>query len=183
MSTPMSKRNLWMLRGVVTLVLIGVVSLLGWLFLPPSFGTFVSVAHPDYLKDMSDPRVLVGSSQDVFIGEVIAKQGQARKRGWVETQYKVKVLEVFKGSLSGDVTVNRHGGYDRWTRTVHLVDGAPNMPEPGKSYLFATRSNSVEDWHTFAPGYGELQVLDNAHADEQRWIFTDAVENEIVSIR
>ena len=127
--------------------------------------------------------VLVGSSQDVFIGEVIAKQGQTRKRGWVETQYRVKVLEVFKGSLSGDVTVNRHGGYDRWTRTVHLVDGAPNMPEPGKSYLFATRSNSVEDWHTFAPGYGELQVLDNTHADELRRIFTDAVENEIVSIR
>ena len=172
-----------MLRGVVTLVLVGVVTLLAWLFLPPSFGTFMSVAHPDYFKDMSDPGVLVGSSQDMFIGEVIAKQGQTRKRGWVETQYRVKVLEVFKGSLSGDVTVNRHGGYDRWTRTVHLVDGAPNMPEPGKSYLFATRSNPVEDWHTFAPGYGELQVLDNTHADELRRIFTDAVENEIVSIR
>ena len=121
-----------MLRGIVTLVLVGVVTLLAWLFLPPSFGTFMSVAHPDYFKDMSDPRVLVGSSQDVFIGKVIAKQGQTRKRGWVETQYRVKVLEVFKGSLSGDVTVNSHGGYDRWTRTVHLVDGAPNMPEPGK---------------------------------------------------
>ena len=182
MSTPMSKRNLWMLRGIVTLASVAVVTLLAWMFLPPSFGTFVSVSHLDYFKDMSDPRVLVGSSQDVFIGEVIGKQGQTRKRGWVETQYRVKVLEVFKGSLSGDVTVNRHGGYDRWTRTVHLVEGAPNMPEPEKSYLFATRSNPVEDWHTFAPGYGELQLRDNTHAAELRRIFTDAVENEIVSV-
>ena len=183
MSIPISKRNLWMLRGVATLVLVGVLSLLAWLFLPPSFGAFVSVSHLDYFKDMSDPGVLVGSSQDVFIGEVIAKQGQTRKRGWVETQYRVKVLEVFKGSLGGDVTVNRHGGYDRWTRTVQLVDGAPNMPEPGKSYLFATRSNSVEGWHTFAPGYGELEVHDKTHADELRQLFTDAVENEIISVR
>ena len=43
MSTPMSKRNLWMLRGVVTLASVGVVTLLAWLFLPPSFGAFVSV--------------------------------------------------------------------------------------------------------------------------------------------
>ena len=57
----MSKRNLWMLRGIVTLVLVSVVTLLAWLFLPPSFGTFMSVAHPDYFKDMSDPRVLVSS--------------------------------------------------------------------------------------------------------------------------
>ena len=119
----------------------------------------------------------------MFIGEVIAKQGQTRKRGWVETQYRMKVLEVFKGSLSGDVTVNRHGGYYRWTRTVHLVDGAPNMPEPGKSYLFATRSNSVEDWHTFAPGYGDLEIRDNTDADELRRLFTDAVENETVSVQ
>ena len=171
-----------MLRGIVTLALVGILSLLAWLFLPPSFGTFISVAHPDYFKDMSDPRVLVGASQDVFVGEVIAKQGQTGKYGYVETQYKVKVLEVFKGSLSGDVTANRHGGYDRWTRTVHSMDGAPNMPEPGKSYLFATRSNSVEGWHTVIPGYGELQVRDNTHADELRRTFTDAVENEIVSV-
>ena len=183
MSTPMSKRKLWMLRGIVTLTSVGVVTLLAWLFLPPSFGAFVSVSHLDYFKDMSDPRVLVGSSQDVFIGEVIAKQGQTGKYGYVETQYKVKILEVFKGSLSRDVTVNRHGGYDRWTRTVQLVDGAPNMPEPGKSYLFATRYNSVEGWHTFAPGYGELEVRDKTHADELRRIFTNAVENETVSVQ
>ena len=180
MSTPMSKRKLWMLRGVATLVSVGILSLLAWLFLPPSFGTFISVAHPDYFKDMSDPKVLVGASQDVFVGEVIAKQGQTGKYGYVESQYKVKVLEVFKGSLSGDVTVNRRGGYDRWTRTVQLVDGAPNT---GKSYLFATRSNSVEDWHTFAPGYGELEVRDKTHADELRRTFIDAVENETVSVQ
>ena len=54
-------------------------------------------------------------------------------------------MEVFKGSLSGEVTVNRHGGYDRRTRTIEILDGAPDMPEPGRRYLFTTRLNSVED--------------------------------------
>ena len=53
---------------------------------------------------------------------------------------------------------------------------------PGESYLFATRSNSVEGWHTFAPGYGALEVRDKTHADELRQLFTDAVENETVSV-
>ena len=70
MSAPMSKRKLWMLRGIVTLASVGVVTLLAWLFLPPSYGAFVSVSHLDYFKDMSDPKVLVGSSQDVFILKV-----------------------------------------------------------------------------------------------------------------
>ena len=64
MSTPMSKRNLWMLRGIVTLASVGVVTLLAWLFLPPSFGTFVSVSHLDYFKDMSDP----GGSSRIVAG-------------------------------------------------------------------------------------------------------------------
>jgi len=156
-------------------------ALLAWLFLPPGVGAFVSVVHPDYFKDMNDPRVLVGSSHDVFLGEVIEKQGQTKNRGWVETQYKVRVLEVFKGSLDGEVTVNRHGGYDRWTRTIHTVDGAPDMPEPGKSYLFATRFNFVENWHTFPPGYGDIEILDTSHTADLRRTFTSAVENQIVS--
>ena len=58
MSNPISKRNLCMLRGVVTLASVGIMTLLAWLFLPQSFGTFVSVSHLDYFKDMSDPKVL-----------------------------------------------------------------------------------------------------------------------------
>lgn len=105
--------NTSLTRGLLALAAFCSVALLAWLFLPPGLGAFVSIAHPDYFKDMNDPRILVESSDDVFFGEVIAKRGQTKNRGWVETQYKVRVLEVFKGSLSGEVTVNRHGGYDR----------------------------------------------------------------------
>ena len=174
-------RKVNLLRAMLALAVVVFVALLAWLFLPPSAGAFVSVSHLDYFKDMSDPKVLVGSSDDVFIGEVIKKQGQTGKYGWVETQYKVRVLEVFKGSLVGEVTVNRHGGYDRWTRTIQTVDGAPDMPEPGTRYLFATRFNSTENWHNFPPGFGDIRVRDDEHADELRRIFADAVENEIVA--
>ena len=141
----------------------------------------VDAVHLDYLKDMNDPRVLVSSADNVFFGEVEEKVGQTRQYGWVETQYKVQVLEVFKGSLSGEVTVNRHRGYDRWTRTIEMVDGAPDMPETGRRYLFTTRLNSVEGWHTFPPGYGDIAVRDDEHADELRRIFTDAVEKETIT--
>ncbi len=169
-----------LVSGLTALAALCSVALLAWLFLPPGVGAFVSVAHLDYFKDMNDHVVLVDSSDDIFLGEVIAKQGQTKIRGWVETQYKVRVLEVFKGSLSGEVTVNRHGGYDRWTRTIHTVDGAPNMPELGRIYLFATRFNSSENWHTFPPGYGDIQVRDTDHAADLRRTFTGAVENQIV---
>ena len=169
------------LRAMLALVVVVSVALLAWLFLPPSVGAFVSVSHIDYFKDLSDLKVLVGSSDDVFFGEVIKKQGQTGKYGWLETQYKVRVLEIFKGSLSGEITVNRHGGYDKFTRTIHMVDGAPDMPEPGTRYLFATRYNSTENWHNFPPGYGDIKVRDDEHAGELRRVFTDAVENEIIT--
>ena len=173
--------NTLLIRVLLALAALCSAALLAWLLLPPSVGAFVSVAHPDYFKDLNDPRILVGSSDDLFFGEVIEKRGQAKSRGWVETQYNVRVLEVFKGSLSGEITVNRHGGYDRWTRTIHVVDGAPDMPEPGNAYLFATRFNSAENWHTFPPGYGDIRIHNAAQAADLRRTFTEAVENQIVS--
>ncbi|MYC07232.1 MAG: hypothetical protein F4X57_08685 [Chloroflexi bacterium] len=167
--------------AIIVFAALATAALLAWLFLPPSYGAFVSISHLDYFKDMSDPSVLVGSADNVFFGEVEEKLGQTTKNGWVETQYRVRVMEVFKGSLSGEVTVNRHGGYDRLTRTIEMVDGAPDMPEAGRRYLFATRLNSVEDWHTFPPGYGDIAVWDDEHADELRRIFTIAVESEVIT--
>ena len=41
-----------------------------WLFLPPNFGAFVSVSHLDYFKDMNDPRILVGSADNVFLAKL-----------------------------------------------------------------------------------------------------------------
>ncbi len=173
--------NTKLTRGLLALAALFSVALIAWLFLPPCVGAFVSVTHLDYFKDLNDPRTLVDSSDDIFFGEVIEKLGQTSSHGWVETQYSVQVLEVFKGSLSGEVTVNLHGGYDRWTRTIHTVNGAPDMPELGNTYLFATRFNSAENWHTFPPGYGDIQIRDTAHAAHLRRTFTEAAGNQTVS--
>ena len=44
------------------------------------------------------------------------------------------------------------------------IQGAPDLLEPGKSYLFITRADPAEEYHVVVPGVGNLllDVDDNA---------------------
>ena len=95
-----------LVRGLIVLAALCSVAPLSRLFLPPSVGAFVSVSHPDYFKEMDDPRNLVGSSHNVIFGEVIKMHKRTRRREPVGTQYGIGNLEVYLGSPSGEVRVD-----------------------------------------------------------------------------
>ena len=74
--------------------------------------------------------------------------------------------------------------------SVYRIEGDPELLQPGRAYLFATRTFSEEGWHTVMPGYGNIKIeasvigddeklLKSEHAEELRTRFKDAVENEI----
>ena len=150
--------------------------------------SYISHAHP--VTDLSDDRKLAGFVQNIFIGRVLEKSGQTEEYGWPETQFKVRVLDVLKGTVEGEIIVNQQGGIWEEDGSKYRREGDPNLIEPGEFYLFATRYYDVEDWHTVMPGYGNIKVdapaisdddalLKSEHAEELRARFKEAVENEI----
>ena len=112
--------------------------------------TYTSHAHA--VTDLSDDRNLVGFSHNVFLGRVVENLGQTEERGWPETQFRINVLEILKGTVSGEVTVNQQGGYWESNSSRYRIEGDPNLLESGKIYLFATRHLPEKDWHTLMPG-------------------------------
>lgn len=150
----------------------------------------VYISHAHAATDLSDDRKLAGFTQNIFIGRVLGKLGQTEERGWPETQFKVRVLDTLKGQVQGDVTVNQQGGTRSADSSIYRREGDPNLLEPGKTYLFATRYYDVEDWHTVMPGYGNLEikdskdlsdieVLSSSHTVQLKTRFSDAIANEI----
>ena len=142
-----------------------------------------------YVTDFSDDRKLVGFADDVFFAQVVEDLGASQARGLPETQFRVKVLETLKGSLSGEVTVNQsaefHGG-----RSQAELMGEPALLGRGNSYFLITRASQNTSWHTVASPYGRLlirgvlkdapveEALNSRHANDLRERFTKAVENE-----
>lgn len=114
-----------------------------------------------YAADFSDDKILMGSSHHVFAGKVLKQVGTKSLDGTPETQFEVEVVYNIKGNLSGKAVVNQTGGY--MNGVLYLVHGGdvvlpqesanrvPNADSlfvPGSTYLFATRYNKEEDWHT-----------------------------------
>lgn len=150
-------------------------------------------AESSYAHNISDDRVLVGFSDNVFIGRVIEKTGsesntpppEADSPGFSpQTQFSVEVLENVKGNLSGTVTVSQYGGYEElfgvevpfWK---NLVDG-DELLRSGQTYLFVTRYNERDGWHSIvANNYGDLPIQNQTDYEKKLERFEEAYRNEI----
>ena len=105
--------------------------------------------------------------------------------------FRVRVLDVLKGSVDGEITVNQQGGTWEEDGSKYRMEGDPELLQPGKAYLFATRTFSEENWHTLMPGYGNIKIesddlgedsklLKSEYAEELRARFRNAIENQIL---
>lgn len=112
------------------------------------------------VTDLSDDRKLVGIAHNIFIGKVISEVGDKKLDVIPETQFNVQVIENIKGNLNENITVNQQGGNEGGKDKKIVLMENDKMIEPGKVYLFATRYNAAEKWHTLIPAYGDI-ALDN----------------------
>ena len=139
----------------------------------------------DYAFDPKDERKLVGFADNVFFGRVVQRVGTeglpTSKPGETikQTQFSVEVGENVKGQLAGTVTVNQEGGRDEQAGALELVEGDPLLT-PGQEYLFVTRYDEGNDWHTIAAQpYGDVKVKDGADKKALKDKFEKAKKEEI----
>jgi len=127
----------------------------------------VVFVHPQYAADFSDDKVLVGASHNIFVGKVVRRIGNRERGVGPETQFEVEVAYNVKGNLRGVVTVNQQGGYKDGTLYV-VANGNVSSPakdargyllQLGSTYLFATRYNKQENWHTMNSYPGASKLL------------------------
>lgn len=132
--------------------------------------------HSDNAVDTSDDRRLVGLADNVFVGRVLAREGQTDELAMPETQFRVEVVTTIKGSLAGTVTVNQFGGTADG-RTVLLEDD--ELLEPGQTYLLATRTRADRGWETVVAQHGKVKVRGPEHGRQLEARFADARAREI----
>lgn len=102
--------------------------------------------HPIYAANFADDSILIGASHNVFVGKVSAQVGNQDLAGTPATQFSVEVLKNIKGELNGIITVEQQGGEK--DGTMYVFEDSLPMLQPGTTYLFATRYNAKEGWHT-----------------------------------
>jgi hypothetical protein len=136
----------------------------------------IKIVQQSNAYDTSDPRKLVGFSDNVFIGKVIEQVGTKSLNSLPETQFKVEVLDNIKGHLNGTVKVNQQGGYD-WN-TIVLFEG-DKLLEEGQKYLFATKYLEKENWHTLVPVDGDIPISNEEEKIELIEKYSKAYEEEI----
>jgi hypothetical protein len=140
----------------------------------------IEIVEQSNAYDTSDPRKLVGFSDNVFIGKVVEQVGTKALNDIPETQYKVEVLDNIKGDLNGMVKVNQQGGY-HWNKIV-LFEGDKLLKE-GQIYLFATRYLERENWHTLVPVDGDVPISNEEEKSELIIKYSKAYKEEIPFIQ
>ncbi|MDO8516301.1 MAG: hypothetical protein Q7S28_03560 [bacterium] len=118
------------------------------------------VVHPMYMADFSDDKILMGGSQNVFVGKVIDQIGTSERWAGPETQFSVEVISNIKGDLRGMITVDQVGGYKNGDlyiikgdvlgddMVIPMSDDEKHyMLQPGTTYLFATRYSPTNNWY------------------------------------
>lgn len=154
-----------------------------------------------YTFDASDPRKLVGYSDAVFVGTVLARVGDKPLKttipddpGQPQAQYEVRITTVVKSgkgpaAIGADqrVTVNQMGGTDPGTGREILVvpggasaGGSPDEPlKTGAEYLLATRYNTARHWHDIsAQPFGDIPLTSKTERQRLLAAFHAAHENE-----
>lgn len=133
-----------------------------------------------FVTDFSDQRRLVGFVDNVFVGQVVSQDSVRRMNGMPNTFFTVKILENLKGDLSGEISVRQEGGIDNTTQTETLVL-VENMPLilVGQEYLFASISRGGVDYHTIAPKYGAIPLMEQSAKETLITEFTESIANQI----
>jgi hypothetical protein len=173
-----SNRKKWLAfaaPGLAAMIALGVAGP-GLLSNHPPENPVIQTVQTSYAFDVTDPQRLVGWADNVFVGKVVKMSGTSDERGMVETQFKVKVAENIKGELQGEVTVNQQGGYEG--KNLILVDNDKLLKE-GESYLFVSRKNEEQNWHTAVPVYGDILIESEAHKEEILNKYKKAYQEEI----
>ena len=120
-------------------------------------------AEVSYAFDPADKQALVAAADNVFVGRVVRRAGQASVPTSAQTveipqtQSVVRVVRNIKGDLRGTVTINQYGGSvdtvakrgerRRAEPQTTLWEGDPLL-RPGELVLLATAYNDARDWHT-----------------------------------
>lgn len=147
--------------------------------------------HASYDFPPEDERRLVGASENVFLGRVVEKSGTGflegtpeppgvpESPGTPETRFSVEVLRTVKGNLTGQVTVNQHGGYHQGTDSLMLMDGDPLLV-PGRVYLLSTNPAEGRGWQQIvAAPFGDVPAETQNERDALVRKFAEARRNQI----
>ncbi|MFJ5718299.1 hypothetical protein [Neobacillus sp. NPDC093127] len=127
----------------------------------PPENPIISTIETSSVIDIGNPREVVGFSDNVFFGKVIKQVGTKSLGGPPETQFEIEVLDNIKGELNGRIKVNQQGGFEG--KYLFLIDDDKLLLED-QTYLFATKYESNENWHTLVPVGGDIPV----NSDEDR---------------
>ncbi|MBT2693771.1 hypothetical protein [Bacillus sp. ISL-55] len=161
--------------GIAAIIALGIAGP-GLLSNKPPENPVIQTVQTSHAFDVTDPQRLVGWADNVFVGKVIKMSGTSEERGMIETQFKVEVAENIKGELQDEVTVNQQGGYEG--QNLILVENDQLLKE-GESYLFVSRKNEEQDWHTVVPVYGDIIIESEAHKEEMLNKYKKAYQEEI----
>ena len=150
--------------------------------------------------DTSDPRRLIGFSENVFVGRVEQKVSELPLKssipnddGEPQVQFRVQVGETIKSGgpeplATGDkAVVDQMGGIDEETGEPYVINtitgGAhftDHILEPGNEYLFATRFDPARGFHTItAQPHGNVLLTGSDEGASTLELYRRSAEDEI----
>lgn len=134
------------------------------------------------IADFSNPQLLAGAADNVFIGEVITEVSSRRPDGFPETQYAVQVKTNLKGTLNGNITVNQLGGFEKNPagHRILVLYNEDALLKKGQTYLFATRYLKSEKWHTAFSTHGTVELKNTLETNPSIQQMTRALQSPIV---
>jgi hypothetical protein len=124
--------------------------------IPTSGPRGMLIPLPSYVADYSQPTTLLGATHNIFVGKVMKQVGNKDFSGNPATQFSVDVLHSIKGEIAKQTIVEQEGGYRNGV--LYLIDSNP-LIQSGSTYLFSTRYNAKENWHTMNPHPNASKLL------------------------
>lgn len=135
----------------------------------------------DPIADFNDKKILVGSTDYVFIGKVISQKGQINLHLPI-TQFNVKILKEIKGNFNQDeVVISQYGGYteDEEGNKILTVFEDDHLLDINKKYMFT--ANKQKDGNILIiPEYGNVKIKDINHQNVLDKEFEEAYKNQEV---
>jgi hypothetical protein len=143
----------------------------------PNQGTVMIV---DFNINPNSKRALIGSSSHVFVGRIIAQEGDlADSEGRPKVAYSAEVLERIKGELPDQV---RLAYITHAQGNVITFDGDPKLLLVNQPYLFIANYKPESDiYELFQGEYGTVEIIDDSHEAGLIAIYSDAYANELRS--